>query len=98
MLYTIVFGSRHTLTFSATEATTAREALAITEALQGQSGAVKFITSPHEGVFGVEMLRLLAKEESEEMPVTPEVTNEGWLRPDGRSIPWRALHRRLRPF
>ena len=67
MLYTIVFATRHTLGISAAHARTAREALAITEALQSQDGRIRFITSPQEGEFGVEMLRLLAKEEAEEM-------------------------------
>jgi len=38
------------------------------EALQSQYGELKFIASAQEGEFGVEMLRLLAKEEVEEMP------------------------------
>jgi hypothetical protein len=72
MLYTVVFGSGDTRALSATDATTAREALAIAETLQSQSGEIKFITSPQEGEFGIEMLRLLAKEESEEMPTAPD--------------------------
>ena len=72
MLYTIVFGSGDTRTLSATDATTAREALAIAEAVQSQYGEIKFIASAQEGEFGVEMLRLLAKEECEEMPVAPD--------------------------
>ena len=68
MRYTIFFVSRDTRALSTTDATTAREALAIVEALQSQYGELKFITSAQEGEFGVEMLRLLAKEEVEEMP------------------------------
>jgi hypothetical protein len=68
MLYTIVFTSRHARALAATNATTAREALAIVEALRSQHGEIKFIASAQEGEFGVEMLRLLAKEEIEEMP------------------------------
>ena len=71
MLYTIVFVSRHTRSLSATDAMTAREALALAEALQSQYAEIKYITSPQEGEFGVEMLRLLAKEEGEEMPFAP---------------------------
>ena len=71
MLYTIVFANRGALALSATDATTAGEALAIAEALQSQDGEIKFIASPQEGEFGVEMLRLLAKEEREEMPIAP---------------------------
>jgi hypothetical protein len=67
MPYTIVFVTRNTHDVSATDATTARDALAFPEALQGQGGKIRFIRSPPEGEFGVEMLRLLAKEEEEEM-------------------------------
>jgi hypothetical protein len=72
MLYTIVFARRDTRALSATDATTAKEALAIAEALQSQYEEIQFITSPQEGKFGVEMLRLLAKEEREEMPIAPD--------------------------
>jgi hypothetical protein len=72
MSYTIVFVTRNTHDVSAANATTAREALAITEALQSQDGKIKFISSPQEGEFGVEMLRLLAKEEEEEMRIAPD--------------------------
>ena len=68
MRYTIVFVSRDTRALSTTDAVTAREALAIVEALQSQYVEIKFIASAQEGEFGVEMLRLLAKEEIEEMP------------------------------
>ena len=71
MLHTIVFATGDTSALSATDATTAREALAIAEALQRQHREIKFITSPQEGEFGVEMLRLLAKEEGEELALAP---------------------------
>jgi hypothetical protein len=71
MPYTIVFVTRKTHDVSAADATTARDALAFTEALQDQDAKIKFISSPQEGEFGVEMLRLLAKEEEEEMPLAP---------------------------
>lgn len=87
MLYTIVFANRGTRALSATDAPTAREALAIAEALQSQCGEIKYITSPQEGEFGVEMLRLLAKEEGEEMPIAPaEATNQGRKLVDRRPI------------
>ena len=70
MPYTIAFVTRNQHDVSAADATTAREALAITEALQSQDGRIKFVRSPQEGEFGVEMLRLFAKEE-EEMPTAP---------------------------
>jgi hypothetical protein len=72
MRYTIVFVSRDARALSATDATTARQALAIVEALQSQDSEIKFIASAQEGEFGVEMLRLLAKEEVEEMPAASD--------------------------
>jgi hypothetical protein len=72
MPYRIVFATRITHDVSAVDATTAREALAIAEALQDGDGKIMFIRSPHEGDFGVEMLRLLAREEEEEIPLTPD--------------------------
>ena len=69
MLYTIVFASRGTSVLSAIDATTARGALTIAESLQSQCSEITFIASPQEGEFGVEMLRLLAKEECEEIAV-----------------------------
>jgi hypothetical protein len=76
MLYTIVFAAGDTRALSAIDAATAKEALAITEALQSQHGEIKYISSSQEGEFGVEMLRLLAKEEGEELPIAPnQATN-----------------------
>jgi hypothetical protein len=73
MPYTIVFETRNTREVSAADATTAIQALAIITALQRASQEIKFIRSPQEGDIGVEMVRVLAKEEEEEMPVTPTV-------------------------
>lgn len=70
MLYTIVFESRATRALSAADAKSARQALALAEALW-LSGDIKYIKTPQEGEFGVEMLRLLAKEECEELPIAP---------------------------
>jgi hypothetical protein len=72
MPYTIVFVTRNTHDVLAADATTAREALTITEALQKRDEKIKFVRSPQEGEFGVEMLRLLAKEEEEEMRIAPD--------------------------
>jgi hypothetical protein len=72
MPYKIVFVTRNTRDVSAADATTAREALAITKAIQNRDGKIKFIRSPQEGEFGVEMLRLLAKEEEEEFRIAPD--------------------------
>ena len=68
MPYTIVFETRNTRDVSAADATTANQALAIVSALRRTDEDIKFVRSPQEGDIGVEMLRLLAKEEEEEMP------------------------------
>ena len=65
MPYTIVFRTRNTEDVSAADAKTALEALAIVGALPSEE--IKYITSPQEGEIGVEMLRVLAKEEEEEL-------------------------------
>ena len=49
------------------EATTARQALLVIDGAQTRHHELKFIGSPQEGEIGVEMLRLLAKEENEEL-------------------------------
>jgi hypothetical protein len=69
MPYTVVFETRNTRDVSAADATTANQALAIISALQSANEEIKFIRSPQEGDIGVEMLRVLAKEEEEEMPI-----------------------------
>jgi len=69
MPYTIVFETRKTRDVSAADATTANQALAIISALQRADEEIKFIRSPQEGDIGVEMLRVLAKEEEEEIPI-----------------------------
>jgi hypothetical protein len=69
MPYTVVFETRNTRDVFAADATTANQALAIVSALQRADEEIKFIRSPQEGDIGVEMLRVLAREEEEEMPV-----------------------------
>jgi len=69
MPYTIVFETRNTRDIFAADATTANQALAIVSAIQRADEEIKFVRSPQEGDIGVEMLRLLAKEEREEIPV-----------------------------
>jgi len=69
MPYTIVFETRSTREIVATDATTANQALAMISALQRANEEIKFIRSPQEGDFGVGMLRVLAKEEQEEIPI-----------------------------
>jgi hypothetical protein len=49
------------------EATTARQAVLLIDQVQTCDQELKFIRSPQEGEIGVEMLRLLAKEENEEL-------------------------------
>lgn len=51
---------------------TARQALLVIDQVQTRHQELKFIRSPQEGEIGVEMLRLLAKEENEELG-RPEV-------------------------
>jgi hypothetical protein len=69
MPFTVVFSTRNKVSLSATEAPTARDALAIIKALENGVEEIRFITSPQEGEIGVEMLRVLAKEEEDELPV-----------------------------
>ncbi len=70
MPYTVVFRTSNSQDISAADAKTALEALAIVGALQRRSEEIKYITSPQEGEIGVEMLRVLAKEEEEELRAT----------------------------
>jgi hypothetical protein len=67
MPYTIVFRTRNTEDLSGADATTALEALTTIGALQRRGEEIKYITSPQEGEISVEMLRVLAKEEEEEL-------------------------------
>jgi hypothetical protein len=67
MPYTIVFTTTNTEDTSGTDAKTALEALTTIDALQVSGEEIKYITSPQEGEIGIEMLRVLAKEEAEEL-------------------------------
>ena len=67
MPYTIVFSANDAEDVSGVDAKTALEALAIVGALQRRGEEIKYITSPQEGEIGFEMLRVLAKEEEEEL-------------------------------
>jgi hypothetical protein len=69
MPYTVVFGMTNKESLSATEAPTAKDALAIIGALENAGEEIRFVTSPQEGEIGIGMLRVLAKEEEEELPV-----------------------------
>jgi len=44
------------------------DALAIIKALENDGEEIRFVTSPQEGEIGVQMLRVLAKEEEDELP------------------------------
>jgi hypothetical protein len=63
MPYIIGFGMRNKPEIATAEKPTAKEALALVDALQRSDEEIKFIKAPHEGEIGVEMLRVLAKEE-----------------------------------
>ena len=67
MHYTIGFGMRNKRDVAAEKAT-ATEALALVDDLQRSDEEIKFIRSPHEDEIGVEMLRVLAKEEGRSAP------------------------------
>lgn len=69
MPYTIVFSTNNAEELSGTDTKTALEALTTIGALQRRGEEIKYITSPQEGEIGVEMLRVLAKEEEEELQV-----------------------------
>jgi hypothetical protein len=63
MPYVIGYGMRNKREVSTAEKPTAKEALALVDALQRSDEEIKFIRSPHGGEIGIEMLRVLAKEE-----------------------------------
>ena len=67
MPYTIVISTSDAQGVLQTDAKTALEALTTIGALQMRGEEIKYITSPQEGEIGVEMLRVLAKEEEEEL-------------------------------
>jgi hypothetical protein len=67
MPYTIVFSTNDAEALSGTDTKTALEALTAIGALQAGGEEIRYITSPQEGEIGVEMLRVLAKEEEEEL-------------------------------
>ena len=67
MPYTIVFSANDAEGVSGADAKTALEALATIGAIQRRGEEIRYITSPQEGEIGVEMLRVLAREEEEEL-------------------------------
>ena len=71
MPYTVFFGTRNETEIASARAATAGEALVMIQALQKAQQEIKFIRSPHEGEIGIEMVRVLAKEEAEELSTAP---------------------------
>lgn len=67
MPYTIIFSGSEAQGALQANSKTALEALAAIAVLQRRGEAIKYITSPQEGEIGIEMLRVLAKEEQEEV-------------------------------
>lgn len=64
MVYVIGFGMRNEKDVSTAECATAQEALKLVNDLQRSDEEIKFIKAPSEPMCGVEMLRVLAKEEA----------------------------------
>jgi hypothetical protein len=71
MAYVIGFGMKNKREAAKAEVPTAIEALALIKALKKSHEEIRFIRSPQEGDIGIEMLRVLAKEEEEEMNPGP---------------------------
>ena len=70
MPYTIIFSTSDAQGVLQADTKTALEALTTIGALQRRGEEIKYITSPQEGEIGIEMLRVLAKEEAEELQAT----------------------------
>jgi hypothetical protein len=68
MSYSVYFGTNNKPEVSVAEAATANAALAFIDGVQRADQEIRLISSPQEGEIGIEMLRVLAKEEEEEMP------------------------------
>jgi hypothetical protein len=68
MTYTIGFLQRSNLAVLTAEVRTANHALAGIATVEQSVSKLEFIRSPQEGEIGMEMLRVPAKEEAEEMP------------------------------
>lgn len=71
MPYTVFFGARNETEIASARTATAGQALVMIQALQKAQQEIKFISSPHEGEIGIEMVRVLAKEEAEELSTAP---------------------------
>jgi hypothetical protein len=66
MAYTVGFGKRNKPGVSTVRTNTAQEALELAEALKRSNEEIKFIDTPTDGHVGIDMLRVLAKEEAGE--------------------------------
>ncbi len=86
MSYSVYFGANNKPEVSVAEAATANAALAFIDELQRDDQEIRWISSPQEGEIGIEMLRVLAKEEEEEMPVVGREGREGNFRRPARAI------------
>jgi hypothetical protein len=61
--YTVGYSFKNRKELWTTQRPTARDALALVEALQKSDKEINFIDAPGEGKIGVEMLRIVANEE-----------------------------------
>jgi hypothetical protein len=66
MVYTIGFGTRNMPGLSTVRANTAQDALKLAESLERNDAEIQFIDTPTDGRVGIDMLRVLAKEEDGE--------------------------------
>jgi hypothetical protein len=66
MVYTVGFGKRNQPGVSTVRTNTAQEAVELAEALTRSDEEIQFIDTPTDGRVGIDMLRVLAKEEAGE--------------------------------
>ena len=64
MVYTVGFGKRNKPGVSTRRTNTAQEAIELAEALTRSDEEIQFIDTPTDGRVGIDMLRVLAKEEA----------------------------------
>jgi hypothetical protein len=64
MVYTVGFGKRNQPGVSTVRTNTAQEAVELAEALTRSDEDIQFIDMPTDGRVGIDMLRVLAKEEA----------------------------------
>jgi hypothetical protein len=66
MVYTIGFATGNVPGLSTVRANTAQEAAQLAESLERDGAEIQFIDTPSDGRVGIDMLRVLAKEEAGE--------------------------------